>query len=455
MVGPSEDDPLTTLLNAPEGEPVVGALAPTAPLALAPTQSPAPAPTQSPAPRLPQASTTPTRESTLRAIAAESGLEQVRIVAWRDLNDPEAGGSEFHAHRIASLWASAGIGVELRTSAVPGAARSLEREGYQVRRRGGRYGVFARRGLEELLRPRRAGEGLVEIWNGMPFWSPLWFRGPRVVFLHHVHAEMWRMVLPRWMARVGEATEKRVAPPIYRSTRVVTLSESSRAEIVDMLGLDPQRVTVVPPGVEPRFSPGPPGARSPEPLVVAVGRLVPVKRFDLLMRTLSLARRSVPSLRAVIVGEGYERQRLHALRRELGATAWVSLPGHVGDDELVALYRRAWIVASMSRREGWGMTLTEAGACGTPAVASDIAGHRDAVVHGRSGLLADGEAEMGGAIARMLGDADLRARLGAGALVHARSFTWEAAARGALEALAEEACWASDYPLPLRAGVVA
>lgn len=102
------------------------------------------------------------------------------------------------------------------------------------------------------------------------------------------------------------------------------------------------------------------------------------------------------------------------------------------------------------------MTLTEAGACGTPAVASDIAGHRDAVVDGRSGLLAVSEANVGAAIARVLVDADLRTRLGAGALLHAQSFTWEAAAKATLEALAEEACWArADYPLSLGAEAVA
>jgi glycosyltransferase involved in cell wall biosynthesis len=392
----------------------------------------------------------------LRAVAAESGLERVRIVAWRDLEHPEAGGSELHAHRIASLWAEAGIDVELRTSSVPGGAQVLERDGYRVMRRGGRYGVFARRGLEGLRRAR-PGEGLVEIWNGMPFWSPLWFDGPRVVFLHHVHAEMWRMVLPRWMARIGEATEKRFAPPLYRSTRVITLSESSRSEIVDMLGFDPEGVSVVPPGVEPRFCPGRPGTRSPDPLVVAVGRLVPVKRFDLLMQALCQAKAAVPSLRAVIAGEGYDRPRLEALRRDLGATAWITLPGRVDDGELVDLYRRAWVVASVSRREGWGMTLTEAGACATPAVASDIAGHRDAVLHGRTGFLADGEANVAAAITRLLEDPGLRAELGAGALAHSRSFTWEGAARATLEALAEQACWLSgeDYAVSLGAGALA
>ncbi len=332
----------------------------------------------------------------------------------------------------------------------------VEREGYRVVRRGGRYGVFGRTGVAGLARHRHAGEGLVEIWNGMPFWSPLWFRGPRVVFLHHVHAEMWRMVLPAWMARIGEATERRLAPPAYRSTRVITLSHSSRAEIIDMLGLDPDRVTVVPPGVDARFSPGTAAERSPEPLVVAVGRLVPVKRFDVLMRALARVKPTLPALRAVIAGEGYDRARLEAVRRGLGATRWITLAGRVGDDELVRLYRRAWAVASFSLREGWGMTLTEAGACATPAVASDIAGHRDAVVDGKTGLLADGEDATAAALARVLGDAALRARLGAGALVHAHRFTWEAAARETLEALAEEASWSRRrYPLSLGAGVVA
>ncbi len=64
----------------------------------------------------------------------------------------------------------------------------------------------------------------------------------------------------------------------------MTLSESSRTEIVDMLGLDAGRVTVAPPGVDARYTPG--GQRSAVPLVVAVGRLVPVKRFDALLRAL-------------------------------------------------------------------------------------------------------------------------------------------------------------------------
>jgi glycosyltransferase involved in cell wall biosynthesis len=189
--------------------------------------------------------------------------------------------------------------------------------------------------------------------------------------------------------------------------------------------------------VDPSFTPG--GERSAAPLVVAVGRLVPVKRLDLLLRALAEAKAARPDLRAVIIGEGYERPALERLRAELDATEWLSLPGHVSDAELVDWYRRAWVVASASQREGWGMTLTEAAACGTPAVATNIAGHRDAVLDGQSGLLVDDPQELGAALARVLGDDVLRSRLARGALARARWFTWPATARRALEALAEEA----------------
>jgi glycosyltransferase involved in cell wall biosynthesis len=373
----------------------------------------------------------------LASIAADAGLRRIHFVAWRDLDDPEAGGSELHAHMVASLWAAAGLDVTFRTSAVHGASETLTRDGYRVLRRAGRYGVFPGAAWEAVRMGHRPGDALVEVWNGMPFLSPIWYSGPRIVFLHHVHAEMWGMVLPPTLARLGDTMERRIAPRFYRRSRIVTLSESSRNEIVEMLHLRPERITVAPPGIDERYGPG--GQRSATPLVVAVGRLVPVKRFDALLRALAPLKADHPDLEAVIIGEGYERSALEALRADLGAADWVHLPGRVGDDELVDWYRRAWVVASSSQREGWGMTLTEAAACGTPAVATNIAGHADAVMDGESGVLVDDVRDLSAALGRVLGDELLRSRLSKGALERARWFTWDATARRALEALADEA----------------
>jgi glycosyltransferase involved in cell wall biosynthesis len=373
---------------------------------------------------------------TLGDIAAEAGLRRVHMLAWRDLDDPEAGGSEIHADHVARLWTAAGIDVSVRTSGVAGAPRSVDRSGYRAVRAGGRYGVFPRAAAAEAFGRHGPRDGLVEIWNGMPFFSPLWARGPRIVFCHHVHAEMWRMVLPPWKARIGELIEFRLAPPVYHGSRIVTLSPSSRDELVGDLGFREELVTVVAPGIDPRFRPG--TSRSPHPSVVAVGRLEPVKRFNLLVDVLAELRRRHPGLRADIIGEGSERAALEAQIAALGATEWLRLPGRIDDDALVRAYQQAWVVASVSKREGWGMTLTEAAACATPAVASRIAGHEDSVEHGVSGLLATDE-ELVTRLDAVLGEPQLRAALSRGAEARAARFTWQATAEGTLTALAAEA----------------
>jgi len=193
----------------------------------------------------------------------------------------------------------------------------------------------------------------------------------------------------------------------------------------------------VPPGIDASFRPG--GTREASPLVVAVGRLVPVKRLHLLIDALTGIKAAVPDLRAVIVGDGYERESLETHLREVGADDWITFAGRVDDAALVDLYRRAWVLASASAHEGWGMTVTEAAACGTPAVVTRIAGHADAVVNEHTGLLVDDPSQLGPAIQRVLTDGQLRATLASNALTHARGFTWEATARGTLEVLANEA----------------
>jgi glycosyltransferase involved in cell wall biosynthesis len=370
-------------------------------------------------------------------LAAQAGIRRVCMLAWRDLDDPEAGGSEVHASTVAALWGHAGIEVTMRTSFAAGHPQISWRDGYRVIRKAGRYMVFPRAAFSEMMGWHGSRDGLVEIWNGMPFFSPVWGKGPRIVWLHHVHAEMWQMTLPPRLAAMGSALESKVAPHFYRRTPIVTLSESSKRELVDELRFKPERVTVVPPGVDARYSPG--GEKSSTPLVVAAGRLVPVKRFEELIEVLIRVKERQPLLEAVIVGEGYRREDLEAQLRETGADRWIRLAGHVSDEELLDLYRRAWVVASAAAREGWGMTITEAGASGTPAVATRIAGHSDAIAHERGGFLVDGREEFVLALDRVLSDTDLRERLSQGAVEHASRFTWAATARGTLEVLAADA----------------
>jgi glycosyltransferase involved in cell wall biosynthesis len=329
-----------------------------------------------------------------------------------------------------------GLEVTHRTSSAVGRPPEADRDGYHVVRRGSRYSVFPRAAVAEATGRYGRADGLVEIWNGMPFLSPVWRRGPRMVWLHHIHGPMWAMTLPKPIAAGGLFLEERMGPVLYRNQPIVTLSRSSEAEMVE-LGFPAQNITVIEPGIDPAFSPA--GEKSPTPLAMAVGRLVPVKDFPRLVRIWAGVVARVPTAELVIVGEGYERPVIEAEIARLGLEERVRLPGRVSDAELLSLYRRAWVATSASVREGWGMTLTEAAACGTPAVATDIAGHADAIDPGRSGLLATGDDDLAAALASVLADQSERDRLSRGALDRAAELTWEHAALANFEVLARDA----------------
>lgn len=358
------------------------------------------------------------------------GVRRVHVLAWRDLDDSEAGGSENHADEFMRRWQEAGLSVLHRTSHAVGRPRVDERHGYDVVRRGGRMSVFPRVAVSETLGRMGPYDALVEIWNGVPWLSPVWCRKPRILILHHIHGPMWDQMFPGPIAALGRTIETRLAPPLYRRTPTVTTSTDTHEELLH-LGWKPELVTTGPVGVDDFFSPG--GSKTAHPSVLAVGRQAPVKRFVDLLEQARVARDRVPNLTLTLVGDGPERGAIEAWIRGHDAT-WVTLAGRVDREELRDHYRRSWIVASASLAEGWGLALTEAAGCGTPAVATDISGHRCSVLHDRTGILAPLES-LGDAIADVLTNDELRARLTVGAESRARTLTWDALAVGVLEPL--------------------
>ena len=357
------------------------------------------------------------------------GIRRVHTLAWRDLDDPDAGGSEVHADEFMRRWADAGLEITHRTSAAGGRPATSSRNGYEVVRRGSRYSVFPRAIIAEATGRSGRYDALIEIWNGVPWFSPVWCRRPHMTFLHHVHGPMWDQILPGPLAALGRGLESRLAPPFYRRTETVTPSDATRDELLE-LGFRADLVTAVPNGTDPRFRPG--GTKTPNPSIVAVARLAPVKRLDLLVDAAVSARRSLPELTLTIVGDGPDRAALDEQVHSAGAGDWITFAGRVEPDDLVELYQRSWIVASASLAEGWGLSLTEAAGCGTPAVATDIRGHRSSVVDGVTGVLAE-PVDLADALVRVLTDDDLRGRLGSAARERTAAMTWDAAALGIMQ----------------------
>ena len=174
------------------------------------------------------------------------GIRRIHVLGWRDLDDPDAGGSEGHAHEFMRRWAARGLDVTHRTSHAAGHPAVAERAGYRVIRRGSRYSVFPRTIASELTRRMGPSDALVEIWNGVPWMSPVWYRRPRITVLHHVHGPMWDQILPGPFAAAGRVMESRLAPPFYRSGLTITPSDATRDELLELgfgpIGSSPYRM---------------------------------------------------------------------------------------------------------------------------------------------------------------------------------------------------------------------
>jgi glycosyltransferase involved in cell wall biosynthesis len=356
--------------------------------------------------------------STLR----KSGIDTIESFAWRDLADPDAGGSEVHADHVMARWAAAGLTLRHRTS-TDSSSETFQRHGYSVTRRGGRYSVFARVILRRLFTPARKNVAIVEIWNGVPWFSQLWRNPVRSVWLHHIHEDMWKESLPSVLAPIARWVEISFAPLFYQRTRIATLATTTRDELVTR-GYNPHNVVVAEPGIDPRFVPNS-ARKSHTPTLVAVGRLAPVKRFPLLLQTFAQVIEHIPDAHLTIAGVGPDKELLEREIDRLGVQAHVTLAGRISDDELLSLYQSSWLLVSASHSEGWGMTITEAAASGTPCVVTDNHGHRAAAVHGRTGLIVSDDSVLASSIIDVLSNDTLRTDLQRGAREHAQKFQWD------------------------------
>jgi glycosyltransferase involved in cell wall biosynthesis len=265
---------------------------------------------------------------------------------------------------------------------------------------------------------------VVDVQNGMPFLSP-WVRGrtPVVNLVHHVHREQWPVVFGPSLARLGWWLESRLAPRVYRRSRYVAVSDSTRRELVG-LGVDADRIAVIHNGTDAVADEH--VSRSRHPQVVVLGRLVPQKRVEIAMTAVRDLLPRHPDLELLVVGSGYWDSELHAAATALGIEERVRFTGHVSEDEKHRLLAEAWVLALPSLKEGWGLVVVEAGVHGTPAVAfAGAGGLNDSVLDGETGLLVHGgQAEFTAALGRVLADSDLRGRMSRAVVAWVTRFRW-------------------------------
>jgi len=346
-------------------------------------------------------------------IVPDGKPKNVLFIAWRDLANRRAGGSEVLVDRLAAGMLARGHRVTLLCGG------RIEERPYQVVRNGGLYTQFLRAPVA-YLRHFRDCDLIVEVCNGMPFLAPLWSQRPMICLVNHVHTELWPIRF-RWpVSAVGQRVETRLMPWAHRRNLFLTVSGST-ADALESMGVGRDRIRQICNGVE---QPDPPTPRSAEPMFLALGRLADYKRLDLLLRLWDRVRH-VTGGRLVIAGDGPQRARLEAL-----AGPGVEFTGRVSEQEKHRLLCAAWLLVHPALVEGWGIVVAEAAIRGTPTVCFDVPGLRDSVLNGWTGVLVRSEGQFPQAWASLALDHDRREAMGLAARLRAERLHWADAVEG-------------------------
>jgi glycosyltransferase involved in cell wall biosynthesis len=364
-----------------------------------------------------------------------TGRLRVLVLNERCHRNPLAGGVELHVFEIFSRLRDE-VQAELLCCGFEGAPAHDVHRGVRITRVGRRLSYYARVPGEVRRRIARGEVDLVvEELSKVPYLTPL-YAGPVPVLVlhHHLHGlTAFRQVGPAIAA--AAVTLEATLPFVYRGTPFLTVSESSRRDLVRR-GVREEAIDIVPNGIDhARHRPAPVEGRAP--VVISVGRLEPYKHIDLLLRAMPRVLADVPDAKAVIVGRGQSDADLKRLARGLGIVHAVTFTGYVGDREKAALLQQAAVHVQCSRKEGWGLSVFEAYACGTPVVAMRVPGLIDSVQDGITGRLVHKPhpRPLAAAIVRLLTHEDERVELAQRAMTWVATFSWDRMALGTRRAI--------------------
>jgi glycosyltransferase involved in cell wall biosynthesis len=257
-------------------------------------------------------------------------------------------------------------------------------QGVDIIRRGSRLGVYraARRFWSE--QPQDSFDVVVDEINTRPFMTPRWLRGaPIVALIHQLAREIWFYEMPLPIAVLGRYVLEPWWLRAYRAVPALTVSESSADSLRRYHGW--RDVAVVPEGSTPH--PVPTVTKESEPTIVFLGRLVAMKRPQHAIAAFRAVAQRVGAARLWVIGDGPLLTKLHT-----EAPAGVEFLGRLDREALDERLARAHVLIATSIREGWGLNVSEAAACGTPAIAYAVAGLSDSV-RASGGLLVEPKAE--------------------------------------------------------------
>lgn len=355
----------------------------------------------------------------------------ILVLNWRDIKNPASGGSEILTQELAKRLVKKGHSVTQFSSYFAGAKKNEIVEGVKILRKGKPDARHLFSSVHfEALRYYKSNEDkfdlVVDEVHGIPFFTPFYVRAKKIALICEVAGEIWDITFPFPFNYLGRMIE-RIYPKFYKSVKVVTISKSSKREL-EHIGFSKNNISVISLGCNVPIVSNLNGKNS-TPTLIFVSRLTKSKGIEDAIKSIKIVKEKFNDVKLNIVGRGelHYVKKLKNMVSVMGLEKNIEFLGFVSEKEKWSLLEKSHILLSPSSKEGWGLTVHEAGARGTPAVVYNVEGLRDVVINGGNGIICNKNnyGELAKETIKLLSSKKKYKKLQEGAVSERKRFSWD------------------------------
>lgn len=356
----------------------------------------------------------------------------ILFLNWKDVENPEAGGAEIIAFEYARRLVKEGHRVTIFSRSFDNCEAEKVLDGVNLIRQGTRLSVYIK-AFFYYKNLNKKPDLVIDMVNTLSWQTPLYVpREKRIAYVNQLAKEVLYYEFDSPLSQISYFLEP-FQYFTYRNTKFMCYSKSTKKDLVD-IGINGKNISTFSLGIDhKRYFKG--GNKSRTPLFVFVARLVKMKRADLCIEAMRKIVKKHPEAQLMIVGRGPEEDKLQAevKRRKLEKNIkFVLKDGFYIDqnpkDLKVKLMREAWALLLPSVKEGWGMVVTEAAACGTPSIVTRVTGLKDSVLENETGLVITSDPkveDLANAMEKIISDPKSREELSENSVKWAKKFNWD------------------------------
>ncbi|MCL4415734.1 MAG: glycosyltransferase family 4 protein [Actinobacteria bacterium] len=316
----------------------------------------------------------------------------ILIFSWRGPGHPHEGGAEASTHYHAKGWVNAGHNVTLFTSYYPGAKQEEKIDGVHIKRYGSQiFGVHWEAFKWYLFGNHPKYDLVVDEFHGIPFFTPIYVRTKKLAFIHEITKEVWALnpwpfpfnLIP---ALIGRIFEPLIFQLFYRKIPFMTGAQSAKADLM-LWGIPEKNITVIHHGFDkPKKIDFP---KSKKKIIIFLGALSKDKGVEDALQAFSILSTVDRDFQFWVIGKGEEHyvKQLKLKVDKMSLNKKIKFWGFVSNDKKFELLAKAYLLVNPSVREGWGLVVIEAASVGTPTVGYNVAGLKDSIVNGKTGIL--------------------------------------------------------------------